>query len=390
MSDRAYRVDTQCARPPLEPPSTTAPLSPPLHASVVYRIGSLDEVDALYERAQSGYIYARDDHPNLTQLCGKIARIEGAEAAWAASSGMAAEAAPLLATLSSGDHIAVADGVYGKTGRLAAELARFGVLAARFDATRPETLEAVIGPATRWVIAETLSNPLVRVCEIAGLADIAHRVGAKLLIDHTFAPLLCQPLALGADVVTHSATKLLGGHSDLTLGVVASRAAEIEAIARASSTFGMTANPYECWLCLRGLATLPVRVYRACETALILAQSLESRLGAGRVHYPGLPSHPDHNRARTLFQRGFGTIITIDLGDRATADRFIRAIAPSIPFAPSLGDTATTLSHPATTSHRGQSAEDWRRQGITPGLVRLSIGLEDAADLWTELDAALG
>jgi cystathionine beta-lyase/cystathionine gamma-synthase len=151
----------------------------------------------------------------------------------------------------------------------------------------------------------------------------------------------------------------------------------------------MTANPFECWLCLRGLATLAVRVQRACATALDLAERLQRHPSVRAVHYPGLPSHPDHRRAVELFAGRFGTIATLDLGDRAAADRFIRAVGPAIPLAPSLGDTATTLSHPATTSHRAQSAELWRSQGITPGLVRLSIGLEHPDDLWSELHAAL-
>jgi cystathionine beta-lyase/cystathionine gamma-synthase len=383
------RPATLCARPPATPPATTTPLAPEPHLSIVTRIASLDEVDALYEGRAPGYVYARDGHPNLDQLAGKIAALEGAEAAWVGASGMAVESALLLASLSAGDQIALADGVYGKTGRLVEELGRFGVTASRFDAARPESLDAALTARTRIVFAETLSNPLVRLADIPALAERAHAAGARLAIDHTFAPLLCRPIALGADIVTHSATKLIGGHSDLTLGLIAGTREAVQRIAEAGSTFGLTGNPFECWLCLRGLATLDVRARRACATALVLAERLAGHRRVLAVHYPGLATHPDHARATALLEGGFGTILTIDLGGRDEADRFLRSLAGAIPFAPSLGDVATTLSHPATTSHRGQSAEQWARQGITPGLLRLSVGLEDPDDLWDELRGAL-
>jgi cystathionine beta-lyase/cystathionine gamma-synthase len=200
--------------------------------------------------------------------------------------------------------------------------------------------------------------------------------------------LLCRPIALGADAVTHSLTKLIGGHSDLTLGLLAGSRGLIDRAAVVASTFGLTGNPFESWLALRGVATLALRSARACATALVLAGRLAGHARVQAVHYPGLPQHPDHARAARLLEGGFGTIVTIDLGGRAEADAFIRGLR-HIPFAPSLGDVATTLSHPATTSHRNQDAEQWARQGITPGLVRLSIGLEDPDDLWDDLGRAL-
>ena len=381
--------DTTCARPPEPPASATLPLSPPLDLSVVYRLEGLDQVDAVYHGAAPGFIYARDGHPNAVQLAAKVAALEGAEAALVCASGMAAEAAALLAHLDGGDHVALADGIYGKTAVLVArELARFGIGSSPFDAARPETLRAALSPRTRLVFAETLSNPLLRLADVEGLAAIAHEAGALLAIDNTFAPLLCRPLALGADLVTHSATKLIGGHSDLTLGLLAGSKERIARAAAVGSAFGLTGNPFESWLALRGLSTLGVRSARACGTALELAGRLERHPALGAVHYPGLPSHPDHERAVALLRGGFGAIVTIDLGTRERADAFIRGLR-HIPFAPSLGDVSTTLSHPATTSHRGQAAEQWARQGITPGLVRLSIGLEAVEDLWEDLEGAL-
>ncbi|SIO57889.1 cystathionine gamma-synthase/methionine-gamma-lyase [Singulisphaera sp. GP187] len=380
---------TTCARPAEEPPSRTAPLVPPIELSAVYRIEGLDQIDALYEGREPGFIYARDGHPNAVRLASKVATLEGAEAALVCASGMGAEAALLLTLLGPGDEVALSEGLYGRTVALVArELARFDIGHRTFDATRPSTLRAVIGPKTRVVFAETLSNPLVRLADIEGLAEVAREVKAPLVIDHTFAPLLCRPLELGAEVVAHSATKLIGGHSDLTLGLLAGRGDLIGRVSTVASTFGLTGNPFESWLALRGVATLALRSTRACATALDLAERLAGVREVAAVHYPGLPDHPDHARSARLLKGGFGTILTIDLTERGRADAFIRGLR-HIPFAPSLGDVATTLSHPATTSHRGQSADQWARQGITPGLIRLSIGLEDPDDLWEDLHQAL-
>jgi cystathionine beta-lyase/cystathionine gamma-synthase len=380
---------TTCARAAEDVPMRTAPLAPALQLSAVYRIAGLEQVDALYEGNEPGFIYARDGHPNAAQLAAKVAALEGAEAALVCASGMAAESAVFLALLSQGDEIAISEGLYGRSAVLVGrELARFGIGHRTFDATDPQTLRAALSTTTRLVFAETLSNPLVRLADIAGLAEVARAAGARLVIDHTFAPLLCRPLELGAEAVTHSATKLIGGHSDLTLGLLAGGR---DLVARASvlaSTFGLSGNPFESWLALRGVATLALRSARACATALALAERLAANAKVRAVHYPGRASHPDHARAARVLSGGFGTIVTIDLGGRAEADAFIRALQ-HIPFAPSLGDAATTLSHPATTSHRNQTPEQWARQGITPGLVRLSIGLEDPDDLTGDLAQAL-
>jgi cystathionine beta-lyase/cystathionine gamma-synthase len=357
--------------------------------SSVYRVGGLEQVDALYEKQATGFIYARDGHPNAAELAAKVAGIEGAEAALVCASGMAAESATLLALLDAGGHVALSDGLYGKTGALVSkELSRFGVTCSLFDPAKPETLSAVIQPTTRVAFVETISNPLLRVADLRGLAEVTHAADIKLVVDHTFAPLLCRPIELGADIVIHSLTKLIGGHSDVTLGLVAGTQAMIERVGALASIFGLSGNPFESWLALRGLATLGVRSQRACANALALAERMEAHPHVLKVIYPGLPSHPDHARARELLHGGFGTIVTIDVNGRKNADIFIRSLE-HIPYAPSLGDVSTTLSHPTTTSHRGQTPEQWAQQGITPGLIRLSIGIEDANDLWADLQPAL-
>ena len=341
------------------------------------------------EGRMSGFFYARDGHPNAVQLADKLARLERGEAGLVCASGMAAVAASMLALLEQGDHVAVSDGLYGKTTTLATrELSRFGVLHTEFDPTRLETLEAAITPRTRLIVAETLSNPLLRVCDVERVGEAAREAGVPFLIDHTFAPLLCRPLELGATIVVHSLTKLIGGHSDVTLGAAVGPKSLIDRIKSVASTFGQTGGPFDSWLSLRGMATLSLRVERTSRTALELANRLESHAKVRRVFYPGLASHPDAELARRVFQHGFGAMITFDVGGRDQADQLIRALR-DVPFAPSLGDVQTTLSHPYSTSHRGQDPAALKRLGITPGLVRLSVGLEDANDLWDDLGQAL-
>ena len=386
------RIDlaTLCARPGARASSVTPPLAPPIQLSSVYEFADLEQVDALYGGTSSGFIYARDGHPNATQLAEKIARLEGAEAAVICASGMAAESALFLAHLQSGDRIAISEGLYGRTTLMVAgELARFGVQHDLFDATDPATLRVVMTPETRIVFVETLSNPLLRLADIAGLAAITRPAGALLAVDHTFAPLLCQPIVLGADVVTHSVTKSIGGHSDVTLGALVGRADWIRRTGHVASTFGLTGNPFDSWLALRGMATLAVRTDRACANALELARRLEAHPAVERVHYPGLPSHPDHDLATRTLKGGFGAIVSFDVGGREQADALIQRLQ-HIPYAPSLGDVSTSLSHPTTTSHRAQTPEQWARQGITTGLIRLSVGIEAVEDLWADLRHALG
>lgn len=390
MAQPATDPRTVCARPGTRAGSATPPLAPPIQLSSVYEFADLDRVDAVYGGREAGFVYARDGHPNAAQLAEKVARIEGAEAAVICASGMAAESALFLAHLKAGDRVAISEGLYGRTTLLVAgELARFGVEHDLFDATDPATLRDALRPATRLVFTETLSNPLLRLADVAGLAAITRPAGVLLAVDHTFAPLLCRPIELGADVVTHSITKSIAGHSDVTLGALVGRADWIRRTAHVASTFGLTGNPFDSWLALRGMATLAVRAERASANALELARRLEGHPGVGRVHYPGLPGHPDHALARRMLVGGFGSMVSFDVGDRAGADALIRRLE-HIPYAPSLGDVSTALSHPTTTSHRSQTPEQWARQGITPGLIRLSVGIEAVDDLWADLARALG
>jgi cystathionine beta-lyase/cystathionine gamma-synthase len=388
-ADRSPRDSTLCARGPELPPSVSRPLVPSLDLSVVYQIADLDQIGGLNEGRLQGFSYARDGHPNAVQLATKMALLEGAEAGFVCASGMAAIAATILAHVNQGDHLVISDSLYGKTTSLVTkELSRFGVKFDTFDQSSPHSLATLITPRTRLVVAETISNPLLRVADLRSISQTARQADVPLLIDHTFAPLLCRPIELGATFVMHSVTKLIGGHSDLTLGVVVGSRGAIERIGGVASTFGQTGNPFESWLALRGMATLSLRSDRASSTALDLAGRLESHPKITRVFYPGLPSHPDFDLAQTLLKKGFGAMVTFDVGGRDQADRLIRALH-HIPFAPSLGDVQTTLSNPCTTSHRGQDPALLDKLGITPGLIRLSVGMEDPDDLWEDLGSAL-
>jgi cystathionine beta-lyase/cystathionine gamma-synthase len=389
-SDPFIRLSTSCARGPARSESTSPPLVAPLSLSSVYCPADLDHVDALSEGRSIGFIYARDGHPNAAMLAEKMAHLEGGDGALICASGMGAIASVFFALLSQNDHALISDGVYGRTTSLANKLLpRWGIDHDIFDpAADPATVKSLVNPRTRLIYTETVSNPLLKVADLASLATVAREVGIPLIVDNTFTPVICRPIDHGASLVVHSVTKMIGGHSDLTLGAVVGAKNLVGEAKVVASTLGQTGNPFESWLAVRGMATLCLRFKRACESSLELAHRFESDGRVVRVYYPGLPSHPDHSLALRILRDGFGAIVTIDLGSRSNAQTFIKALT-GIPFAPSLGDVQTTLSHPATTSHRGQDDAQLARQGITPGMIRISVGIEDACDLWREFSHAL-
>ncbi len=249
---------------------------------------------------------------------------------------------------------------------------------------------------TRLVVVETISNPLLRVADIAALAEIAHRAGALLLVDNTFAgPTICRPLELGTDLVLESLTKSMNGHSDVVLGLLCGKSPHWQRVPTVLSAWGFSAAPLDCWLTLRGLGTLALRAQRSMDNALAVAKFLEVRratrgTGPGRitqVYYPGLPQHIDHTLARRQFGERFGSVVSLTLaGGREAAVAFMQA-APGIPFCPSLGELCTTLTHPESTSHRTISRQERDAQGITGGTLRLSIGIESPESILASLTA---
>ncbi|MGZ6272140.1 MAG: trans-sulfuration enzyme family protein, partial [Candidatus Limnocylindrales bacterium] len=318
-----------------------------------------------------------------------IAELEGGEAGLAFDSGMGAIHGTLTALLAAGDHVVASRAVYGSTHALLdTVLARFGVTTAFVDATDPETVEAAITPRTRVLYLETISNPTLVIADLADLAARAHRRGLHVVIDNTFAsPYLCRPLELGADLVVESCTKWIGGHSDVLAGAVSGRRELVERIAAGQIDVGGTVAPFNAFLALRGLTTLAVRMDRHSQSALALARFLEAAPEPRAVFYPGLPSHPQAAVAQRELRAG-GGMLALDLGGREAAAAFIDAL--TIPQrTASLGSIFTMAVHPPSTTHRQLDSAQLAEAGIAEGLVRISVGLEDVADLQADLAAGL-
>ncbi|HSJ28614.1 MAG TPA: aminotransferase class I/II-fold pyridoxal phosphate-dependent enzyme [Acidimicrobiia bacterium] len=376
------------------PGSTSRPVTSALYPTVVFASADPDELDAQYEGRLAGFTYAREGHPNAVALASTLGWLEGAEHPGVVTgSGMAAVAATLLGLLEAGDHVLGADQLYGRSHRmLTDDLPRLGFQTSLADPTDVGSIEAALRPNTRALLVETVSNPTLRVADLDGIADLATDRAILLVVDNTFTtPRAIRPLEHGADVVIHSVTKILAGHSDATLGFAAARDADVqERLREAAVTWGLTPSPFDCWLAERGLHTFELRYDRAESTAAALADALAASDAVEAVFYPGRADHPDHDRARNLLGGRHGTMVGMRLkGGREIANKFIRAAAP-IPFAPTLGDVSTLLSHPASSSHRRLSADDRRAMGITEGFIRISVGIEDPEILIPSLLGALG
>lgn len=368
----------------------SAPLTPPLYPSAVYAIPDLDALDDIYEKRSPGFIYARDGHPNAAALADGINQLHAAKWGVVTGSGMGAISAAVLPLVGQGERIVAADNLYGKSAKLCRELARFGVVTEFVNPCDLGAVEAALSRGAKAVLVETISNPLCRVCDLPAVAALSRRHGAKLIVDNTFAtPVLCRPLELGADLVMESLTKMIGGHSDVTLGYLggSDTAMSVEALA-AVSTFGLAANPFDCWLTERSLDTLELRTRAATATAAVVSEWLGGEPVVKRVVYPGRADHPDFALAKRLLPAGFGHMLCVELADREAVNRFMRA-ATQVPFAPSLGHAHTTCSYPDGTSHRFEPTEAKRQQGITPGLVRLSVGCEPPEVVRRNLEVGL-
>ena len=369
---------------------TTRTSSPPVYMTTAFDIHSLDQLDAIASGQEKGYIYTRDGNPNHEAFANDVARLEGAEAGVVTASGMGALTAVLMATVKSGEHVLAARVLYGRTGQLLNHLAAsFGLKVTYFDIADPDALRRLVTPETKLCIVESISNPLL---EVADLPRIVAAIGSvPLLVDSTFGtPCLIRPIEHGATLVWHSVSKYLNGHGDVMAGVVVGPHGLLRKIRAMSSLYGVNANPFESWLASRGLRTLPLRMARVSQTALTIAAFLEQHPRVTKVFYPGLASHPDHMLAQRLLPRGCGGMLAFEVaGGRSAVDGLFRALADVIPFSPTLADARTTVSYPAGTSHKFMTAAERADYGIGDGLVRLSIGLEDPADLHRDLEQGL-
>ncbi|RYH03151.1 aminotransferase class I/II-fold pyridoxal phosphate-dependent enzyme [Salipiger sp. IMCC34102] len=377
------------------PTSVSAPVVTPLQPSVVYSSPDPDALDAQYADA-TGYTYAREGHPNAQVLAQKIDLLEqvdpGSGGGIVTGSGMSAIGAVFLGLLKAGDHVLGGDQLYGRSLRLMSQdLPRMGIETSLADPTDAAAMEAALRPNTRMILVEVVSNPTIRVADMEGITALAKARGILLVVDNTFTtPAAYNPLVAGADIVVHSVTKLLAGHSDATLGYVATQDPDLRrAINDANVTWGLTPSPFDCWLAERGLHSFHLRYRAAQEGATKLADALAQMPGVARVLYPTRPDHPDHNRAVSLLGGQGGHMLSFMLhGGRAQANALTRA-APNIAFAPTLGDIGTTLSHPPSSSHRGLTPEARAALGITEGFFRASVGVEDPALLIEELGTAI-
>ena len=365
-------------------------VAPPIHPSATFRAESADEFAQMASRERHPRYYTRYGNPTLERTAQLIAKLEGGEAALMTSSGMGAMSLAVLALVESGDHVVAQTNHYMGTSRLLAEvLARFGVTATFVDQTETAAFAAAITPATRLVIVESPANPTLAITDIAAVAGLARAHGAITIADNTFAsPINQRPLALGADIVVHSATKYLGGHHDLTAGVAVASEALVGRLWDTAIVLGSVLSPHDAWLLLRGMRTLSVRVQRANESALRVARFLESHPGVERVHYPGLDSHPQHALALRQMS-GFGGVLAFQVrGGYAETERFMSRLRV-FTQAVSLGGVESLAAHAAVVWAGTLSDEAMRRAGIEPNLVRLAVGLEDVDDLTEDLERAL-
>jgi len=395
------RFATRAARAAAAPRSASSPLVPAIHLANVYVFGDLGQVDAVWEGRETGYVYGRFGTPNHTMLEETLAALEGGENALVTASGMGALTAFLLGGLQPGEHLVAGQDLYGATtGLLREQAGRWGIRVTFADPTEAAAVEAAITDTTRAIFVEAVSNPLLRLADLPGLAAVARRRGLTLLVDSTFAsPALLRPLEHGATAVHHSATKYLSGHGDVTAGILVGPRPLVNSARTQAVQVGLNLGPFDAWLALRGVRTLALRMERHSANALELAWFLAGRPEIARVHYPGLPEHPQHALAQALLPNGFGGMLSFELAGGARAvHRLFGALAGGaglpghealIPFAPSFGDVTTTWSYPARTSHRPLSDEERAKLGIGPGLVRLSVGIEDVEDLKESLDLAL-
>ena len=375
------RFSTLCIHAGQEPDPSTGAIITPIYQTSTYVQDALGK--------HKGYEYARTQNPTRAALEANIAAIEHGRAGFAFASGMAAEGA-IMTLLQSGDHVVVTDNTYGGTYRLFEQVLRKYQLDFSYvDTSDTAALESAFRPTTKMLFLETPTNPVLRLTDIRAACDIAHARGVFVVVDNTFAsPYVQRPIDFGADLVVHSTTKVLNGHSDSIGGVVvATRDDHIEWLRFIQNAEGAILGPMDAWLVLRGTKTLPIRMERHNANALALAEFLAGHEKVVQTHYPGLPDHPHHELARRQMN-GFGGIISFRLGSLDKARTLLNSVE-LMALAESLGGVETLISHPASMTHASVPAEQRQKIGVTDDLVRVSVGIEDLDDLRDDLARAL-
>ena len=366
-------------------------VSPPLHMANTYIFESAEQAAHAFEYEDQP-IYTRWGNPTTAVMELKIAALEGAEAAIAAASGMAAVASALMAVLAAGDHIVATTGLYSGTYHFVTEdLPRYGVESTLAQAEDPAAFEAAIRPNTRVIYLESPGNPTLMMNNLAAIAEIAKAHGVLTIVDNTFAtPVNQRPIELGIDVVVHAATKFLGGHGDALGGAVVGSAAMIERVKKGPiRRLGGCISPFNAWLIARGISTLPLRMARHNENALRIAEWLADQPQVGWVRYPWHPSHPQIDLAKRQMAGGGGGVVVFELKGGFDAGVCLMDHVELAARTVSLGDVRTLLTHPASTTHRSVRPDARLAAGITDGLIRFAVGIEDANDIVDDLDHAL-
>ena len=375
------RFSTICLHAGQEPDPSTGAIITPIYQTSTYVQDELGK--------HKGFEYGRTQNPTRLAVEKNLAAIEGGKAGFAFASGMAAIGA-IATMLQAGDHVVVSENVYGGTFRLFDRvLGRARISFDYVDTSNIDVVERAVTPSTRMIFVETPTNPILALTDLGAAAALAHRHGLRLVVDNTFAsPYVQRPIELGADIVTHSTTKYLNGHSDSVGGIViATRDEDIEWLAFVQNAAGAILGPFDSWLVLRGTKTLPLRMQRHNLNGLAIAEFLAAHPKVRHVHYPGLSSHPQHELARRQM-RGFGGMISFELGSLEAARRLLNSVR-LMALAESLGGVETLISHPSTMTHASVPAERRAALGITDGLVRISAGIEDIDDLTEDLGQAL-
>jgi cystathionine beta-lyase/cystathionine gamma-synthase len=368
------------------------PASTPIYQSATFAFEDPEALaDLIRSGKDAGFVYSRWHNPTRAVLEEIVADLEGGERAVSFASGMAAISSVVASLVRAGDHVVASPVLYGGTFAVMRRiLPRWGVEVTFADSHRAEDMLSVIRPETKLAYTETIGNPRMPVADLEALGRACRDRGVTLVVDNTFAsPYLCNPLSLGAGIVVHSTTKYIGGHSDLTGGIAVGAREPMHEVREMSIDLGGVAGPLDAWLALRGLQTLALRMERHSSNAAALARLLEGHEKVARVWYPGLPSHPDHEVAARILPRGFSGMVAFELADGLDAGRRFQEGLELALVGASLGSTHTLVVHPATVTHTQMSAEERNAQGITDGLVRVSVGIEDPDDLLDDVARAL-
>ncbi len=422
MPDHRFRPETLAIHAGQIPDAATGARALPIYQTTSFVFDSADHAASLFNLQTFGNVYSRLSNPTVAALEERVAALEGGRAAVASASGMAAEATALMTILQAGDHVVAAGALYGgSVTMLAVNLKKFGVETSFVDATDPAAFAAAMRPNTRAVFAESLGNPSLVVLDIAAIADVAHAHGVPLIIDNTVpSPFLCNPLALGADIVVHSATKYLGGHGTTLGGVLVEGgrfpwdngkfpgmtdpspgyhgvkfyenfgnfAFTMRCRMETLRVYGAALSPMSAWQILQGVETLPLRMERHCSNAQRVAEHLQAHPRVNWVSYPGLPSHPQHGLMKRQMRGASGLLAFGVKGGVQAGVKFIES-AQFMSHLVNIGDTRTLISHPASTTHRQLDAAQQLAAGVKPDMVRISVGLEHIDDILWDIDQAL-